>query len=163
MTKTTLALLCLSLAAGAARAEDPAPAAANPPAANAPAADRRTVMVEKAPKPIGPYSQAVVAGNLIFASGQTGTDPKTQSLVPGIRAQTEQALNNLEAVLAGAGATFADVVKVTLFVADLSDFAVVNEIYGKRFPKDPPARSTVQVTELPKLARIEIDLIAVKR
>ena len=162
MTKGTLALLCLSLAAGAARAEDPAPAAANPPAANAPD-DRRTVKVEKAPKPIGPYSQAVVAGNLIFASGQTGTDPKTQSLVPGIRAQTEQALNNLEAVLAGAGATFADVVKVTLFVADLSDFAAVNEIYGKRFPKDPPARSTVQVTELPKLARIEIDLIAVKR
>lgn len=120
--------------------------------------------LEAAPKAIGPYSQAVVAGNMILTSAQIGLDPKTQAMVPGgIRGQTEQALKNLEAVLSGAGASFSDVVKVTIFVADLSDYAAVNEIYAKSSSKDAPARRTAQVTELPKLARVAIDMIAIKR
>src|SRR5207245_1350681 len=121
----------------------------------------RTVSTEKAPKAIGPYSQAVVAGDLIFTSGQIPLDPATQQMITGdIRAQTERVMENLAAVLAAAGAGFEQVVKSTIFVADLSDFAVVNEIYGRRFPKDPPARSTVQVAALPRGARVEIELIA---
>ncbi len=144
-------LLCVLMAAGAVRAEEPA------------AGTKRAVTVETAPKAIGPYSQAVVAGNLVFTSGQIGLNPKTQKMVEGgIRAQTEQALENLAAVLAGAGVTMTDVVKTTIFLADISDYAIVNEIYGKRFGKEFPARSTVQVTELPKAARVEIDMIAVK-
>jgi 2-iminobutanoate/2-iminopropanoate deaminase len=119
------------------------------------------VSTEKAPKAIGPYSQAVIAGDLIFTSGQIALDPATQQLVPGdIRAQTERVMENLAAVLEAAGAGFESVVKATIFVADLGDFATVNEIYGKRFPRSPPARSTVQVAALPKGARVEIELIA---
>lgn len=122
------------------------------------------VSTDKAPKAIGPYSQAIVAGNLVFTSGQIPLDPATQAMVAGdIRVQTERVMENLAAVLASAGVGFADVVKATIFVADLGDFAVVNEIYGKRFPQNPPARSTVQVAALPKGARVEIDLIALKR
>jgi len=119
------------------------------------------VSTEKAPKAIGPYSQAIVSGELVFTSGQIPLDPGTQQMVTGdIRAQTERVMENLAAVLAAAGSGFEKVVKATIFVADLNDFATVNEIYGKRFPKDPPARSTVQVAALPKGARVEIDLIA---
>ena len=122
------------------------------------------VSTDQAPKAIGPYSQAVVAGDLIFASGQIPLDPATQALVTGdIRAQTERVMENLGAVLEAAGAGFENVVKATIFLADLADFATVNEIYGKRFPRSPPARSTVQVAALPKGARVEIDLIARKR
>jgi 2-iminobutanoate/2-iminopropanoate deaminase len=124
----------------------------------------QAISTEKAPKAIGPYSQAVVAGDLIFTSGQIALDPATQALVQGdIRAQTERVMENLAAVLQAAGAGFENVVKATIFVADLGDFAIVNEIYGRRFPKSPPARSTVQVAALPKGARVEIDLIALKR
>jgi 2-iminobutanoate/2-iminopropanoate deaminase len=123
----------------------------------------QVVSTDKAPKAIGPYSQAIVSGELIFTSGQIPLDPATQALVTGdIRAQTERVMENLAAVLAAAGAGFENVVKATIFVADLADFATVNEIYGKRFPKSPPARSTVQVAALPKGARVEIDLIARK-
>ena len=119
------------------------------------------ISTEKAPKAIGPYSQAISLGDFIFTSGQIPLDPATQQLVQGdIRAQTERVMENLGAVLAAAGVGFDKVVKATIFVADLSDFAAVNEIYGKRFPKDPPARSTVQVAALPKGARVEIELIA---
>ena len=119
------------------------------------------VSTDKAPKAIGPYSQAVIAGDLIFTSGQIALDPATQQLVPGdIRAQTERVMENLAAVLEAAGAGFESVIKATIFVADLGDFATVNEIYGKRFPRSPPARSTVQVAALPKGARVEIELIA---
>ena len=119
------------------------------------------VSTEKAPKAIGPYSQAIVSGDLIFTSGQIPLDPATQQMVTGdIRAQTERVMENLAAVLAAAGTGFEKVVKATIFVVDLNDFATVNEIYGKRFPQDPPARSTVQVAALPKGARVEIDLIA---
>jgi 2-iminobutanoate/2-iminopropanoate deaminase len=122
-----------------------------------------TIATDKAPKAIGPYSQAIAAGNLIFTSGQIPLDPATQQMIEGdVRAQTERVMQNLEAVLAAAGATFANVVKSTIFLADLGDFAVVNEVYGKRFPSNPPARSTVQVAALPKGARVEIDLIAQK-
>ncbi len=123
----------------------------------------QVVSTEKSPKAIGPYSQAIVAGDLIFTSGQISLDPATQQMVTGdIRAQTERVMENLGAVLAAAGAGFENVVKVTIFLADLADFATVNEIYGKRFPKSPPARSTVQVAALPKGAKVEIELIARK-
>ncbi len=119
------------------------------------------VATDKAPKAIGPYSQAVIAGNLIFTSGQIPLDPATQQMVQGdIRAQTERVMENLAAVLEAAGVGFDDVVKSTIFVADLGDFATINEIYGRRFTKNPPARSTVQVAALPRGARVEIELIA---
>ena len=122
------------------------------------------ISTEKAPKAIGPYSQAISLGDFIFTSGQIPLDPATQQLVQGdIRAQTERVMENLGAVLAAAGVGFDKVVKATIFVADLNDFAAVNEIYGKRFPENPPARSTVQVAALPKGARVEIELIATRR
>jgi 2-iminobutanoate/2-iminopropanoate deaminase len=123
----------------------------------------QVVSTDKAPKAIGPYSQAIVAGELIFTSGQIPLDPATQQLVAGdIRVQTERVMENLAAVLSAAGAGFDDVVKATIFVADLADFATVNEIYGKRFLRSPPARSTVQVAALPKGARVEIELVALR-
>jgi 2-iminobutanoate/2-iminopropanoate deaminase len=119
------------------------------------------IATDKAPKAIGPYSQAISVEGLVFTSGQIPLDPATQNMVQGdIRAQTERVMENLAAVLAAAGTGFDKVVKATIFVVDLNDFAAVNEIYGKRFPKDPPARSTVQVAALPKGARVEIELIA---
>jgi 2-iminobutanoate/2-iminopropanoate deaminase len=119
------------------------------------------VSTPKAPQAIGPYSQAVIAGDLIFTSGQIPLDPATQQMVQGdVRAQAERVMENLSAVLEAAGVSFEKVVKATIFLADLNDFAAVNEVYGKRFPKHPPARSTVQVAALPKGARLEIELIA---
>ena len=124
----------------------------------------QTVSTDKAPKAIGPYSQAIVAGEMIFVSGQIPLDPQTQQMVQGdVRAQTERVMENLAGVLAAAGVGFANVVKASIFLADLNDFAVVNEVYGKRFPTAPPARSTVQVAALPKGARVEIDVIAVRK
>ena len=121
------------------------------------------ISTDKAPKAIGPYSQAISVGDFVFTSGQIPLDPATQQLVQGdIRAQTERVMENLAAVLAAAGVGFDKVVKATIFVVDLNDFATVNEIYGKRFPSNPPARSTVQVAALPKGARVEIELIARK-
>jgi 2-iminobutanoate/2-iminopropanoate deaminase len=124
----------------------------------------QTVSTDKAPKAIGPYSQAIVAGELIFVSGQIPLDPQTQQMVQGdVRAQTERVMENLAGVLAAAGVGFANVVKASIFLADLNDFAAVNEVYGKRFPTAPPARSTVQVAALPKGARVEIDVIAARK
>ena len=121
----------------------------------------RTVVTDKAPRAIGPYSQAVIAGDLIFTSGQIPLDPATQQMVEGdIRVQTERVMDSLQAVLEAAGAGFEQVVKATIYLADLGDFSTVNEVYGKRFPRSPPARSTVQVAALPKGARVEIELIA---
>ena len=123
----------------------------------------QAVSTPQAPAAIGPYSQAISAGNFVFTSGQIPLDPATQAMVTGdVRAQAERVMENLAAVLAAAGATFAQVVKTTIYLADLADFAVVNEVYGKRFSGAPPARSTVQVAALPKGARVEIDLIAMK-
>lgn len=124
----------------------------------------QVIHTDSAPKAIGPYSQAIVSGNLVFLSGQIPLDPKTQQLIEGdIRAQAERVMENLAAVLQAAGVTFADVVKACIFLADLADFATVNEVYGKRFPSNPPARSTVQVAALPRGARVEIDLVAVRK
>lgn len=120
-----------------------------------------------APKAIGPYSQAVLVeqggARTLYCSGQIPLDPATGELVGGdIAAQTERVLQNVEAVLAAAGMGFGDVVKTTVFLADLSDFARMNEAYGRRFLSAPPARSTVQVAALPRGARVEIEVLAVR-
>jgi 2-iminobutanoate/2-iminopropanoate deaminase len=127
---------------------------------------RSVVAVPEAPRAIGPYSQAVLvegpAGRTLWCSGQIPLDPATGELVAGdAAAQTERIMRNVEAVLAGAGMTFANVVKSTVFLVDLADFAAMNAVYGSRFPKDPPARSTVQVAALPKGARVEVEVLAV--
>jgi 2-iminobutanoate/2-iminopropanoate deaminase len=117
-----------------------------------------------APTAIGPYSQAIDAGDFVFLSGQVPIDPRTGELVQGdIAAQTERVLDNLGAVLEAAGCSFADVVKTTIYLMDLGDFQTVNATYAKRFAAAPPARATVQVSALPKGARVEIDAIAKKR
>lgn len=116
---------------------------------------------DDAPKAIGPYSQAIDAGTLLFCSGQVGLDPATGDLVEGgIRVQTERALQNLEAVLAAAGLSTEDVVKTTVFLASMDDFAAMNEVYATHFGEPPPARSTIAVKELPKGATVEIEAIA---
>jgi 2-iminobutanoate/2-iminopropanoate deaminase len=125
---------------------------------------RRVVQSDEAPGAIGPYSQAVQvsSGTMTFLSGQVPLDPKTGELVQGdITRQTEQVMKNLEAVLRAAGTDFAHVVRCTIYLADLRDFAQMNEVYGRFFPAAPPARATVQVAALPKGARVEIDAIAV--
>ena len=122
---------------------------------------KKIITAQNAPAALGPYSHAVSTGALVFASGQLGMDPATGKLAgESIQAQTEQALVNVECVLAAAGLTFADVVKTTIFLTDLADFATVNGIYATRFPAQPPARSCVQVAALPAGARIEIEVIA---
>jgi len=124
----------------------------------------QVLSTDNAPKAIGPYSQGIVAGGMVFLSGQIPLDPKTQQMVQGdVRAQAGRVMDNLAAVLSAAGVGFGDVVKATIFLVDLNDFATVNEVYGKRFPSAPPARSTVQIAALPKGARVEIDLIAVRK
>jgi 2-iminobutanoate/2-iminopropanoate deaminase len=120
-----------------------------------------------APRAIGPYSQAVLVerggGRTLYCSGQIPLDPATGELVPGdIVPQTERVLANIEAVLAAAGMSFADAVKTTVYLADLGDFTRMNEVYAKRFPSAPPARSTVQVAALPRGARVEIEVVAVR-
>jgi len=125
---------------------------------------RKTVHSDDAPKAIGPYSQAVQvdAGKMTFLSGQIPLDPKTMELVTGdVVAQTEQVMKNLGAVLHAAGLDFSHVVRCTIFLTDLGDFARVNEVYGRSFPGAPPARATVQVSALPRGSKVEIDAIAV--
>jgi len=125
---------------------------------------KRAVESPDSPKAIGPYSHAIIANGFIFTAGQVGTDPKTGALVEGgIEAQTEQVLKNIETVLKAAGSSLDDVVKTTVFLADLNDFAKMNEVYAKRFKTPFPARSTVQVTRLPRDAKIEIEAVAVVR
>lgn len=122
---------------------------------------REAVSSDDAPKAIGPYSQAIRAGSLVFVSGQIPLDPVTGALVTGdIAAQTHRVFANLKAVLAAAGATFDHVVRTTVYLADMNDFAVVNEIYGTYFSSPAPARATIQAARLPKDAKVEIDLIA---
>jgi 2-iminobutanoate/2-iminopropanoate deaminase len=114
-----------------------------------------------APKAIGPYSQAVKAGQLLFLSGQVPLDPVSGQMIDGdIAAQTRRVFENLGAVLEAGGRSFADVVRTTVFLADMNDFAAMNEVYGQYFKEPYPARATVQVARLPKDARIEIDVIA---
>lgn len=122
---------------------------------------RQAVSSESAPKAIGPYSQAIRAGSLLFVSGQIALDPVTGALVEGdIGAQTHRVFANLQAILAAAGASFDHVVRTTVYLADMSDFAAVNEIYGTYFSNPAPARATIQAGRLPKDARVEIDVIA---
>ena len=123
---------------------------------------RNVISTEKAPKAIGPYSQAIEAAGLLFASGQIPIVPATGEIVAGgIEEQTMQVLSNVEAILAAKGLGFSDVVKTTVFLSDMNDFATVNGIYAKAFVENPPARSCVQVARLPKDVKIEIETIAV--
>jgi 2-iminobutanoate/2-iminopropanoate deaminase len=121
---------------------------------------REVIVTSAAPAALGPYSQGIRAGDFVFASGQLGLDPKTGDLRQGVAEQAEQALDNLAAVLREGGAGMADVVKTTIFLADMGDFQAVNAIYGARFAGAPPARSTVQVAGLPKGGLVEIEMIA---
>ncbi len=123
---------------------------------------KEIVTTDKAPRAIGPYSQAVRAGNTVFASGQIPIDPATGEFVPGgIAEQTEQVLKNLTAVFAAAGVAMNQIVKTTVFLADMNDFTAMNEVYGKFFAENPPARATVQAARLPRDAKVEIEAIAV--
>ncbi len=122
---------------------------------------KKAIRTRGAPEAIGPYSQGIAAGGFVFLSGQIALDPDTGALVSGgIREQTTRVLRNLGAVLAAAGASFEDVVKTTVYLRDLSDFAVMNEIYAGFFPDAPPARATIQAARLPKDALVEIDAVA---
>ena len=122
---------------------------------------RQAVSSESAPKAIGPYSQAIRAGSLLFVSGQIPLDPATGAMVDGdITAQTRRVFANLQAILEAAGASFDHVVRTTIYLADMNDFGTVNEIYATYFSSPAPARATVQAARLPKDARVEIDLIA---
>jgi 2-iminobutanoate/2-iminopropanoate deaminase len=123
---------------------------------------RQAVSAPNAAKPIGPYSPAIRAGNLLFISGQVGFDPATGALIDGgISAQTDQVMRNIGALLEAAGTNFAHVVRTTVFLADMGEFAAMNAVYARYVVDPPPARSTVQVAALPRNARVEIDVIAV--
>ena len=119
------------------------------------------VLTDKGPKPIGPYSQAIKAGGFLFASGQVALDPHSNEFLPGdVRQQTERVLENLKGILEAGGVNLHHVVKTTVFLKDMNDFAAMNEVYGKYFTVAPPARSTVQVARLPKDALVEIEVVA---
>ncbi len=123
--------------------------------------NRKVVSTETAPSAIGPYSQAVVAGGMVYCSGQIAIDPATGTLIAGdVEEQTKQVMKNLEAVLKAAGSDFSKVVKTSIFLTDMRDFAKVNAIYALGFPSDPPARATVEVSGLPLGVQVEIDAIA---
>jgi 2-iminobutanoate/2-iminopropanoate deaminase len=125
--------------------------------------NRHAIVTGAAPGAIGPYSQAIGAGRLVFCSGQVGLDPITGDIVGSdIATQADRALRNLQAVLDAAGLGFADVVKTTCFLADMADFGAFNEVYGRYMPDPPPARSTFAVAALPKGALVEIEAIAVR-
>jgi 2-iminobutanoate/2-iminopropanoate deaminase len=125
--------------------------------------DRSEVQTNDAPGAVGPYSQGIQAGNLVFTAGQIGLDPATGKFVPGgVQAQARRALENVVAVLAAAGTSYANVVKVTVFLADMGDFKAVNEIYAEFFAEPYPARSAVAVKDLPLGALVEIEAIAVR-
>lgn len=122
---------------------------------------KETISTERGPKAIGPYSQAVRANGFIFISGQVAFDPATGQLVEGDAArQTARVLDNLKAIVEAAGSSLDHAVRTTVFLKDMNDFAAMNEVYGRYFPKNAPARSTVEVARLPRDVRVEIDLIA---
>ncbi len=124
---------------------------------------RERVSTTSAPGAIGPYSQAIVVGDFVFASGQVALDPATGQLIDGdIQAQTRRALENLSAVLQAAGSSFDDAVKTTVFLTTMSNFGAMNEVYAEYFTGDPPARSTVAVAELPRNALVEIEAVALR-
>lgn len=123
---------------------------------------KKVIFTENAPKAIGPYSQAIMYGNMLFISGQLGINPKTNELPEDVETQTKNAMNNLKAILEEAGMTFDDVVQTHIFLKDIKDFQKVNEIYSKYFASDYPARATMQVAALPKDGKVEIEMIACK-
>jgi 2-iminobutanoate/2-iminopropanoate deaminase len=119
------------------------------------------VLTDRGPKPIGPYSQAIKSNGFLFASGQIAADPKTGEMVGSdVRQQTERVMENIKSILEAGGVTLSHVVKTTVFLKDMNDFAAMNEVYARYFMAAPPARSTVQAARLPKDALVEIDLIA---
>jgi 2-iminobutanoate/2-iminopropanoate deaminase len=122
---------------------------------------REIVTTDRGPKAIGPYSQAVKANGFVFVSGQVAIDPKTQLVIDGaIVPQTERVMENLKGIVEASGSSLDKVVKTTVFLADMNDFAAMNEIYARYFPANPPARATVQVSRLPKDVRVEIEVVA---
>lgn len=122
---------------------------------------KKVIQTENAPKPVGPYSQAVQYGNLLFCSGQISIHPQTNEVVLGsVKDQTELVMKNIEAVLTTAGLGWKNVIKSTIFLTDMKDFPVVNEIYGRYFTENPPARSTIAVAGLPKGVQVEVEIIA---
>jgi 2-iminobutanoate/2-iminopropanoate deaminase len=122
---------------------------------------KRIVRTEQAPQAIGPYSQAVVGGGFVYVAGQLALDPRTGQLVPGdVRIQTQRVMENIKAILEGAGTSLGNVVKTTVFLRDMNDFGTMNEIYGSYFQEDPPARSTFQVAKLPRDGAVEIEVVA---
>ena len=122
---------------------------------------RETIHSDQAPNAMGPYSQAIRCDGWVFCAGQVGLDPATGGMVAGgVAEQTRQVLRNLQAVLDAAGCSCAEVVKTTVYLRDLDDFAAMNEVYAEFFPEKPPARATVQVSRLPAEARVEIDAVA---
>jgi 2-iminobutanoate/2-iminopropanoate deaminase len=122
---------------------------------------RHAVSSDQAPAALGPYSQAIVAGSFVFCSGTVGIDPATGAVADGVEAQTEQALGNVAAILEAAGASMADLVKTTIFYADVEDFARLNEVYARHMPDPPPARSAPANVKLPRGLLVSIDAIAV--
>jgi len=126
-----------------------------------PIRNRQVILADRAPRAIGPYSPGIRSGDLLFTAGQVGLDYRTGQLVEsGIEAQTRQALENLKAILEAGGSSLQDVVKTTVFMANLGDFDKMNAVYAEFFPHDPPARSTVQVAALPRSALVEIECVA---
>jgi 2-iminobutanoate/2-iminopropanoate deaminase len=122
---------------------------------------KEVIATDRGPKAIGPYSQAIRANGFVFVSGQIPLDPVTQQLVAGdIQVQTERVLENLKGIVEAAGSSLDHVVRATVFLADMNEFAAMNEVYGRYFRNQPPARSTVQVSRLPRDVRVEIDVIA---
>lgn len=122
----------------------------------------KLIHTDKAPKAIGPYSQAVKAGNMLFVSGQVPFNPETMEIVEGgVKEQTAQSLRNVEAILKEAGLDFSNVVKSTVFIKDMNEFAQINEVYSEFFKENKPARACVEVARLPRDARVEIEVIAV--
>lgn len=124
--------------------------------------DKQIINTESAPAPIGPYNQAILSGNLLFISGQICIDPATGELKnKDVQQETHQAMHNLKAILSAAGMTFSNVVKTSIFITDMNKFSEINEVYGKYFDGEFPARETVQVSALPKFVNVEISMIAV--
>ena len=124
--------------------------------------DKKIILTDHAPKPIGPYSQAVQVKSLLFCSGQIALDPTTGQMAgPDVESQTRQVMKNIEAVLKAAGLGWESIIKTTIFLKSMNDFPKVNEIYGQYFKVDPPARSTVEVSRLPKDALVEIEVTAI--
>jgi 2-iminobutanoate/2-iminopropanoate deaminase len=122
---------------------------------------KEVIFTEKAPKAIGPYSQAIKSGNMLFISGQVPVNPATGELTGDIKVQTRQVLENLKSILLAAGASLVDIAKTTVFLKNIDDFAAMNEVYRDYFPNDAPARSTIEVSRIPRGSLVEIEAIAV--